>query len=77
MERFTEKKWNEVKDRLNPLRIIHVTKDLNDDRFANYEYIVWDRIFNPLLKIYEKIIIPFSTDFEENCKKAEAEKNRK
>lgn len=77
LERFSEKKWNEVKDRLNPLRIIHISRDLNDDRFKDYEYIVWDRIFNPLLKIYEKIIVPFSTDFIENCKKAEAEKNRK
>lgn len=77
LERFSEEKWNEVKPRLNPLRIAYVTTDLNDERLKNYDRIIWDRVFNPMTRVYEKIIIALSQDYEENCRNAETEKNRK
>ena len=77
VERFSEEKWNEVKSRINPLRIAYVAEDLGDKRLKNYNQIVWDRVFNPITHVYEKIVIPMSDDYEENCRNAETEKNRK
>ena len=77
IEKFTEEKWNEVKTRLNPLRIIYVTNELSDEKFNVFDRIVWDRLFNPLTRVYEKIIIPFTSDFKKNCEAAETETKRK
>ena len=77
IERFTEEKWNEVKPRLNPLRIVYVTSDLSDEKLKDFDRIIWDRLYNPLTRIYEKIVIPFTSDYEKNCKAAETETNRK
>lgn len=77
LERFTEEKWNEVKERLNPLRIVYVTNNLDDEKLVTFDRIIWDRLFNPITRVYEKIIIPFTSDYETNCKNAETETNRK
>ncbi len=77
LERFTEEKWNEVKVRLNPVRIVYVTSDLSDEKLMDFDRIIWDRFFNPLSRVYEKVIIPFTQNYEENCKAAEKENNRK
>ena len=37
IERFTEEKWNEVKPRLNPLRIVYVTSSLSDDKLKEFD----------------------------------------
>lgn len=77
VERFSQEKWNEVKPRLNPLRINYVTTDLSDEKLKDYDRIVWDRLLNPITRMYEKIVIPLSSDYEENCRNAETETNRK
>lgn len=70
LERFTEEKWAMVKARLNPIRIIHVSPDLNDPAFSEFKEIVWDRNFNPINKGYEKIKVPFTRNFDEMEKAA-------
>ncbi len=71
LEMFSEEAWNTAKERITPERIIYVTPDLNDERLSLFDSIVWGRIFNPILKQYQKIKIPFTKDIEQMNKEAE------
>ena len=77
VERFTEEKWNVVKQRLNPLRIVYITSNLADEQLKVFDRIIWDRLFNPVTRIYEKITIPFTSNYVKNCKAADSEIRRK
>ena len=77
LERFDEKKWEETKTRINPARIIYVTGDITDEKLKDYRTIIWDRIYNPISRSYEKIMILFSTNIEECRQLALTEYERK
>lgn len=77
LERFTEEKWGEAKSRINPTRIIYVTNDICDSKLTEYKNITWNRLYNPITRLYEKILIPFTTNYEENIQAAATEQNHK
>ncbi|MCQ2584473.1 MAG: hypothetical protein MJ185_02690 [Treponema sp.] len=61
LEHFTEEKWNVMKSKIAPHKIIYVTPDLLDEKLLSFKFeeIIWDRIFNPFTNSYAKIIVPF------------------
>ena len=77
LERFTEEKWGEAKSRINPTRIIYVTNDICDSKLTEYKNITWNRLYNPITRLYEKILIPFTTNYKANVQAATAEENRR
>ena len=77
LERFDEIKWEETKARINPARIIYVTADISDEKIKEYRTIIWDRIYNPISRSYEKIMILFSANIEECRQLALTEYERK
>lgn len=77
LERFTEEKWKETKARIDPKRIIYASRDIDDSQFSEYKNIIWNRLYNPITRLYEKILIPFTTNYEENIQATATEQNRK
>ena len=71
LEHFTEEKWNVSKERISPERILYVTCDIEDERISDFETIIYDRIFNPFQKNYQKIKVPFSDNILEMEKAAD------
>ena len=67
LERFTEEKWNVVKDTVNSERVKLVTADLDDEALKEWDIseIVWDRIYNPQFRNYRKIKVPLSRNIIE------------
>ena len=64
LERFSDEKWEEVSKKINPSRILYVTKDIQDEKLNSYGIIeiIWTRYFSNMNKSYNKISIPFLPD---------------
>lgn len=65
LEHFTEDKWEITKTRINPDRVLYVTPDIDDERLNVFNMIVWERVFNPVTKQYQKSTVPFSKDVKQ------------
>lgn len=76
IERFTEEKWNRVKNNINPARIEYVTTDLNDEEIKKHKFtkIIWDRYYDNFHKCYAKINVNIDYD---NFPKMEDEAQKK
>ena len=64
MERFSDEKWTEASKKINPSRILYVTKDIQDEKLNSYGMteIIWTRYYSQMNKSYDKISIPFIPD---------------
>lgn len=67
LEKFSEKEWIVVKDKLDQNNVVYTTTDLNDPKikFYNLTEIIWGRIFNKCSCNYRKIFIPLSKNIEQ------------
>lgn len=64
LERFSDEKWTEASKKINPSRILYVTKDIQDEKLNSYGMteIIWTRYYSQMNKSYDKISIPFIPD---------------
>ena len=76
LERFSDEKWTEASKKINPSRILYVTKDIQDEKLNSYGIteIIWTRYYSQMNKSYDKISIPFLPD---KYKKMEEMGNKK
>ena len=78
LERFEEERFQKAYKYFEPGRIIYESPDIEDERFKEFETIIWDRFFNFHARSNAKVIIPFTPDdiesMRENAKYVKEEK---